>query len=426
MIKSYNKKNVIVWMICMLLILTGCSSNNSVVIQPDTPSTNTSENKSPMNQPDPPAEPVDEVEKLLSTMSIEEKIGQLVLVGMDGTINNKDSQTFIEEYHIGGFIFYKDNIESKEQALQLMNDLKQTNVVNKIPLWMSLDEEGGRVTRMPKDFNKLPTNREIGKKNDVTLSNEIGQLLAKELKGFGLNMNFAPVLDIHSNPNNPVIGDRSFGSKIEVVSRLGIATMQGMESEGIVPVVKHFPGHGDTSVDSHIGLPVVNHSLDRLREFELKPFQDAINQEAEVVMIAHILMPQIDQDHPASLSKIMISDILRDELGFTGVVMTDDMTMGAIVENYDLQQSSVQTILAGSNIVLVGHDVDKGISVIQALTEAVKNGKISEKLLNTRVKPILQLKVKYGLTNEPATGPDVASINKEIQEIIFRLGQKSK
>ena len=421
-----------------MLALGGCSSGNSKDagqldpstntnhIAPDDPTTNESEGIVPDIQEEVPIEPADPVEDLLNRMSTDEKIGQLVVVGIDGTINNKDSRTFIEDYHVGGFIFYKDNMESTQQALQLFNDLKLSNEVNKVPLWMSVDEEGGRVTRMPKEFIKLPTNQVIGKKNDAKLSNEIGQILGRELQGFGLNMDFAPVLDIHSNPNNPVIGDRSFGSQAEVVSSLGIATMHGIQSHGVVPVVKHFPGHGDTSVDSHIGLPIVENSLDRLRKLEFLPFQDAINQGAEVVMIAHILMPKVDPDYPASLSKVVITDILRAELGFNGVVMTDDMTMGAIVDHYDLPQSSVQSVLAGTNIVLVGHDVEKGIAVIEALTEAVKNGKISEELLNNRVYTILKLKEKYGLNNEPAKGPDVQSLNTDIQKIVNKVGQTSK
>ncbi|WP_438350376.1 beta-N-acetylhexosaminidase [Paenibacillus sp. FA6] len=424
--------NIVVMIMCVMLALGGCSSNNSQDAGQSDSSTNTNqlppndEGTLPDNQEDVQIEPTDSVEELLNRMSTDEKIGQLVVVGIDGTINNEDSRRFIEEYHVGGFIFYKDNMESTQQALRLFNDLKLSNEVNKVPLWMSVDEEGGRVTRMPKEFLKLPTNEAIGKKNDAKLSNEIGQILGRELKGFGLNMDFAPVLDIHSNPNNPVIGDRSFGNQATVVSSLGIATMHGIQSQGVVPVVKHFPGHGDTSVDSHIGLPIVDNSLDRLRKLEFLPFQDAINQEAEVVMIAHILLPKVDPDYPASLSKIVISDILRNELGFNGVVITDDMTMGAIVENYDLQQSSIQSVIAGTNIVLVGHDVEKGIAVIQALTDAVKNGKISEELLNNRVYTILKLKEKYGLSNELAKGPDVQSLNTDIRKIVNEVGQVNK
>lgn len=417
----------------MILVLGGCGSTESSQTSPS----NSIGEKTEANYPSqlPPAgtgsgdqddaseEVTDPTQQLLNRMSTEEKIGQLVVVGMDGTQQNEDSQKFIKDYHVGGFIFYKDNINNTEQALRLFNELKSSNEVNKVPLWMSIDEEGGRVTRMPDEFLKLPTNQAIGLKKDSELSNEIGQIIGRELQGFGLNMDFAPVLDINSNPNNPVIGDRSFGNQAKLVSSLGIATMKGLQSQGIVPVVKHFPGHGDTSVDSHIGLPVVENDLERLRKLELVPFQEAINQQAEVVMIAHLLMPMVDPDHPASLSRIVITDILREELGFTGLIMTDDMTMGAIAENVDLQEASVQTILAGTNIVLVGHDAQKGVAVIQALTDAVENGKISEDVLNRRVYTILKLKEKYGLTNQAAKGPNVQSLNSDIQKILDQVGQ---
>ncbi|WP_246168196.1 beta-N-acetylhexosaminidase [Paenibacillus antarcticus] len=425
---------MMVWL-CVILVLGGCSASrntgenagantgvnsgsNEIAKTPPNVDGSASEDLKPID----PSEPADATKELLKTMTTAEKIGQLVVVGMEGTIINEDSRKFIEDYHVGGFIFYKDNIESTKQTLSLFNDLKKINVTNKVPLWMSVDEEGGRVTRMPKEFLKLPTNKAIGNKNDPKLSNEIGQVLGRELQGFGLNMDFAPVLDINSNPNNPVIGDRSFGNQAKLVSELGIATMKGIESQGVVPVIKHFPGHGDTSVDSHIGLPVVEKNLERLRQLELVPFQDAINEQAEVVMIAHLLMPKVDPDAPASLSKKVITDLLRDELGFDGIVMTDDMTMGAIGENYDLQKASVQTVLAGTNIVLIGHDALKGKLVIQALTDAVNHGKISEDVLNNRVYAILKVKEKYGLTNDPAKGPDVQSLNSDIQQILNKVG----
>jgi beta-N-acetylhexosaminidase len=416
-------------MVCVALALVGCSSNNNKDTSPIIISSNSNhispDDPTVVNE-DLPLEPTDSVKDLLSTMSIDEKVGQLVVVGVDGTVINEDSRRFIQEYHVGGFIFYKNNIESTQQALLLFNELKSNNEVNKVPLWMSVDEEGGRVTRMPDELLKLPNNKDIGIKNDAELSKEIGQILGRELREFGLNMDFAPVLDIHSNPKNPVIGDRSFGNQSTLVSTLGIATMHGLQSQGVVPVVKHFPGHGDTSVDSHIGLPIVEYDLDKLRKLELIPFQNAINQQADVVMIAHLLIPKVDSEYPASLSKIVISDILRDELGFNGVVITDDMTMGAIGENYDLKLASVQSVLAGTNIVLVGHDVEKGVAVIQALTDAVENGKISEDMLNDRVYSILKLKEKYELSNDPSNGPDVQSLNSDIQRILDKVSKANK
>ncbi|MCM2997708.1 beta-N-acetylhexosaminidase [Paenibacillus cellulositrophicus] len=366
----------------------------------------------------------DPVLKQLNQLTTEEKIGQLVLVGMDGTATSAETRELVQKYYVGGFIFYKNNIDSTKQALSLFNGLKKDNQDNPVPLWMSVDEEGGRVSRMPDEFVDMPTNLAIGRKNSTELSHGIGQILGRELAGFGLNMDFAPVLDVNSNPDNPVIGDRSFGDDAERVARLGRATMEGIREEHVVPVVKHFPGHGDTSVDSHIGLPVVNHDLARLRKLELVPFQAAVKDQADVVMIAHLLMPKLDPDHPASFSKAVITDLLRKELGFKGVVISDDMTMGAIDKNYSIGKASVGAILAGGNIILIGHDYAKEKEAIRALKDAVKNGTISEEVLNDRVYAVLKLKRAYGLTDKPANGPDVDRINKDARSLLGKYGLK--
>lgn len=440
MVKKIGKTGLALLLAVMLL--AGCGGNRNEV-QPAKPGEGTSNQQAQQGSggasEDPGASkgngqdggndqgdvhqvPNDPALELLGKMNTDEKIGQLVLVGMDGTATNDATRELIESYHVGGFIFYKNNIENAKQALKLFNDLKAANQSNPVPLWMSVDEEGGRVTRMPKEFAKVPTAKAIGSKNSEALSQGIGAVLGRELSGFGLNMDFAPVLDINSNPNNPVIGDRSFGNKADVVSRLGIATMEGIRKEGVVPVVKHFPGHGDTSVDSHIGLPVVNHDLSRLRKLELIPFKEAVENKADVVMIAHLLMPKLDPDHPASFSKKVITDLLRNELGFQGVVISDDMTMGAIEKNYEIGKASVEAILAGGNIVLVGHDAEKEKTAIRALKKAVADGTIPEDVLNNRVYAILKLKQAYGLTDRPASGPDVQSINKDLTALLQTYG----
>lgn len=366
-----------------------------------------------------PTQPADKVLEQIKKMSIHEKVGQLVVVGMDGLTNNDQTTQLISEYHVGGFIFFKVNLKDTPQALALFNSLKSTNEsVTGIPLMLSVDEEGGRVSRLPDELKKLPTNAAIGKINNSEFSREIGAALGKELKSFGLNMDFAPVLDVFSNPNNTVIGDRSFGNQADVVSRLGVATMQGIEAAQVVAVVKHFPGHGDTAVDSHLGLPVVNHDLTHLRQLELVPFASAINNGADAVMVAHLLMPKLDADHPASFSKAVITDLLRKEMGFNGVVFTDDMTMGAITQNYDIGQAAVESVLAGGDIVLVGHSFDQQVQVIQALRSAVSNGTIPESVLNASVTRILKLKEKYRLSNSKSEDPDIKGLNANLSALL--------
>ncbi|PYG89567.1 beta-N-acetylhexosaminidase [Ruminiclostridium sufflavum DSM 19573] len=357
------------------------------------------------------------IEEQLRNMSMEEKIGQLVIVGADGYENNEHSRRLIENYHVGGFILFKRNIKDSNQMLSLLNSLKETNKANKLPLFLSIDEEGGRISRMPDEFLKIPSNRIIGEKNDSSLSYRIGNIIGEELKMFGFNMDFAPVLDINSNPQNPVIGDRAFGSEAGIVTELGIQTMKGIQAQNIISVVKHFPGHGDTSEDSHVGLPRVNNDLERLYNFELVPFSAAIENRADAVMIAHILLPEIDAENPASLSKTIISDVLRSSMHFDGVVITDDFTMGAIEKNYDIGRAAVKSIQAGSDIVLVCHTFAKQETVIRAIKSAVSANEISMERIDESVYRIIKLKNKYSLSADAVKKADSKVINEKIKNL---------
>jgi beta-N-acetylhexosaminidase len=354
----------------------------------------------------------------LKQMTINEKIGQMVMAGIDGTTINAQTKALIQDYQVGGIIFYKDNLASTKQTVELINSLKQSNLRNAIPLWLSLDEEGGRVTRLPDELHKFPTNTVIGQANNEKFSFSAGSTLGLELKAYGLNMDFAPVLDINSNPKNPVIGNRSFGVNADVVTKLGVQTMKGLQSQSKVSVVKHFPGHGDTSVDSHVGLPVVQHDLNRLRKLELIPFAEAIKNKADAVMVAHILLPKIDAKNPASFSKAIITGILRNELGFQGLVISDDMTMGAIAKNYELGEAAVKAVQAGVDVVLVGHKYEKEVRVILALRQAVKDKRISMEQLDTSVTHILMLKSKYGISDQLTAEPNVAKLNAEVDKVL--------
>lgn len=374
----------------------------------------------PALQTEPPQKAVDPIKEQLRQLTLDEKIGQMVLVGFDGYEAGENTRVLIQQYHVGGLILFKRNVQNAEQLLKLLNGLKKQNNVNTVPLLLSLDEEGGSVTRMPEEMAKIPTNEKIGALNDRELAYSIGSLLGKEVKAFGFNMDFAPVLDINSNPKNPVIGNRSFGTTEKVVSALGIQTMKGMQSQNVIPVVKHFPGHGDTSVDSHVGLPVVLHGLDRLRKFELIPFAEAVKNQADAVMVAHILLPAIDPDSPASFSKAVITGLLRKELSFAGVVFSDDMTMGAITKNYDIGEAAVKAVTAGTDVILVCHQSDSEIAVLKALKKAVTAGTLTEERIDESVYRILQLKQKYGLQDRPIPAVDVKGINQGIHETVNR------
>lgn len=363
------------------------------------------------------ANPKDEILETISNMSLDEKIGQLVISGFYGTTLDENILKLIKENKISGVILFNRNVNDSNTLLSLNNSLKESNKNNKLPLFISVDEEGGFVTRMPKDIKRLPTNKYIGGLNNKDLSYNVGEILGEQLSYFGFNMNFAPVLDINSNPNNPVIGDRSFGNNKDIVASLGTSTMKGIQSKNIISVVKHFPGHGDTSVDSHVNLPVVNYDINRLNSFEFVPFKTAIQNGADAVMVGHILLPKIDNKYPSSMSYEIVTNILRKDLGFNGLVVSDDMTMGAITENYSIEEAAVKSINASVDLLLVCQKYENTENVLKALKEAVLNGTISKERLDNALYNIISIKKKYLLNKEPKSDITINTINEKITNL---------
>lgn len=359
-----------------------------------------------------------EVAKTLNSMSTAEKIGQMFVLGFDGTEPGPDIKEMIKSRYIGGVILFERNVNTPGQLLKLNNSLKQLNSGNKAPLLICVDEEGGRVSRMPDKLVDMPAALTVGDTGNYDYAYSLGGMLAEEIGAFGFNTDFAPVLDIWSNPQNTVIGDRSFGTTPEVVSRIGIAAMKGIADKGIISVVKHFPGHGDTETDSHIGLPYVTYDMNRLESFELEPFKAAINNGADAVMVAHIVVNALDKKYPASLSKPVITDLLRKSMGFDGVVITDDMTMGAITKNYSIENAAVKAVLAGSDIVLVCHGADKQSIAMDAIMAAVRDGTIPVVRINESAGRILKLKYKYGLSDNTIRSVNVDGLNKKIAALL--------
>lgn len=361
--------------------------------------------------------PKDEILETISNMSLDEKIGQLVISGFYGPTLDESILKLVKEDKISGVILFNRNVKDSSQLLSLNNSLKESNKNNKLPLFISVDEEGGSVTRMPSDIKRLPTNKYIGSLNNKDLSYKVGEILGEQLSYFGFNMNFAPVLDINSNPNNPVIGNRSFGNNKDIVASLSTSTMKGIQSKNIISVVKHFPGHGDTSVDSHVNLPVVNYDINRLNSFEFVPFKTAIQNGANAVMVGHILLPKIDNKYPSSMSYEIVTNILRKDLGFDGLVVSDDMTMGAITENYSIEEASVKSINAGVDLLLVCQKYENTENVLKALKEAVLNGTISKERLDNALYNIISTKKKYLLNKEPKNDITIDTINQKITNL---------
>ncbi|MDR1693038.1 MAG: beta-N-acetylhexosaminidase [Oscillospiraceae bacterium] len=346
-----------------------------------------------------PVPSVDPIKEQLRKLTVEQKVGQMLMAGIEGLTPGADAETAVSELQVGGIILFDRNVADAEQLSALTASLRTMNGTH-IPLLLGVDEEGGRVSRMPPEvFPALPPAFEL--RDHAAL----GGVLAAECLTFGFNLDFAPVLDIWSNPQNTVIGDRAYGARWEVVAEAGVAVMNGISAAGVIPVVKHFPGHGDTTADSHTELPIVARSLPELRERELKPFQAAIDNGAPVVMMGHILAEALDPLLPASLSPSAITDLLRGEMGFTGVVCTDDLLMGAITGRYGLGEACVLAAEAGCDLLLVCHGADALREGYDALLEAVGSGRLTETRLDESVTRLLTLKAKYPPPEDPPT-PD--------------------
>lgn len=376
----------------LVFLLTGCGYkkdneiNNSI----------TNDEKENINGTDEimreEKEPIDDK---INSMTLDEKIGQMIITGFDGSEYNDDMDRLINEYKVGGVILFARNIEDSNQMIELTRALQENN--NNIPLFISIDEEGGRVSRLPDDIEKFPAAFDIGLINNDQTAYENGKEIGYTLKRLGINLDYAPVLDIYSNLNNTVIGDRAFGTEESIVSKMGIATMKGIEDAGVIPVIKHFPGHGDTEVDSHYGLPIVYKTLEELRNFEFIPFVKAIESGCDVIMVSHIILNEVDSSNPASLSKIVISDLLRKDLEFDKVVITDDMSMGAITSIMSIEEACIKSIEAGCDILLLGNAYEEIEQVINSIKLKLYNGEISEEQINKSVKRILELKKKYNM-----------------------------
>jgi len=347
--------------------------------------------------------------KLMSYMTVSEQVGQMLMPdirqwnGQVTTTVNEGVKRSIHDQDLGGLILFDKNIVDARQVTTLTHDLQME--AGDIPLFLGIDQEGGVVKRIPGGTN-LPGQMALGATGDTTLAEAAGRLTGEELTALGLQVNFAPVLDINSNPDNPIIGMRSFSSDPDLVTRLGLAEIKGLRQSGVIPAVKHFPGHGDTVVDSHLGMPVLSHARERLDAVELKPFRAVIDNGVEMIMTAHIAFPAVDNDHvtslkdgssvpiPATLSKKVLTGLLRGELGYKGVLISDAFTMNAIAEHFGENQAVVRAVSAGVDIILMPQDP---AAAHQTLVNAVKSGAIPIETIHSSVKRILELKAKYGL-----------------------------
>ncbi len=363
----------------------------------------------------------DPVIKIVNSMSIEEKIGQLLMIGVPGTRIGTASKKLISAYRPGGLILFGYNYRTTEQLKQFNHSLQQHAVnSSSVPMFISIDQEGGRVRRITgTGITQFPGNMCAGSANDPLLTYRWGRILGMQLRMVGVNMNLAPDVDVNNNPDNPVINTRSFGSDPVLVSRHGDAYIKGLQGGGVMAVAKHYPGHGDTAQDSHKVLPVIPYNRKRLDAVELLPFRSAVSAGVSSIMTAHILYPEIEKNGmPATLSPIFLSSILRDEMKFNGLIMTDDMEMGAIAGNMKIGEAALVAVKAGADIILVTtHHNTK--TIFNHLLNAVKEGTLSTERLNSSVERIIRSKIGFHIVNpnEPYSLMNVPAVERNYKDI---------
>jgi beta-N-acetylhexosaminidase len=370
-----------------------------------------------------PAAPAVDVEALLKEMSLEEKIGQLVMTGIPGAVYGPEAARLVEDLHVGSVVYFADNTRTAEQTLKLSQAL-QTAAQSSgrgIPLFIAVDHEGGRVFRFQQGLTHFPSLMALGATNAPDLALQTGLANASELKAVGVNVSLGPVLDVNSEALNPVIGLRSLGDDPQRVSVLGAAYLDGLQQGGVIAAVKHYPGHGATQDDSHDQLPVLSATLDELLASELLPFQTAIQSGTGMVMVGHLAFPAIDPSgRPATLSPVLVTDVLRGRLGFQGVIITDAMSMGAILQQASPEQAALLAVQAGCDI-LAYNDSLAARNAVGALLQAAQDGRLAQERIDASVRRVLLLKAQYGLFSTlPVGGPIAYEQDLELARQIAR------
>lgn len=333
----------------------------------------------------------EKVDQIVASMSQTEKLGQMVMIGIQGTKVDDDSLYMLNQYHMGGVILFDRNMESLEQVKQLTSYLQaQSN--EKVPLFIGIDEEGGDVVRMAEKLTPAPSQKEIGATGDIEQAKTWAIKTAKSLKDMGINVNFAPVTDVGSNDK------RSYSTDANTVIDFVRAATKGYQQENIIYSLKHFPGIGKGKVDSHIDSSSIDVAKEVLMTEDILPFKTIINEnkpEDYFILVSHLKYPALDEEYPASLSSKIMIDLLRNELGYKGIIITDDMEMGAVANHNDFRSIGVNAVKAGADIVLVCHEYEHQQEVYLGLLDAVNSGEISQERIDESIKRIIKVKLLH-------------------------------
>lgn len=337
----------------------------------------------------------------VNQMTLEEKVGQMFMVGVQ---NEQHLEKILKSYFVGGIIHFSRNGTSAKEAHAFFSTAKK---LSPLPLFTTIDQEGGIVTRIKTGVTPISGQMAIAATQEVRHAKSLSQLMARELALLGINMNLAPVVDVNVNPKNPVINVRSFGEAPQLVSDYASASLQGYKNEKMLAVAKHFPGHGDTHIDSHHALPVVDHDLKRIHDVELMPFIKMIEEEVPGMMISHVMFTTLDDQLPATLSYKVITELLRETLGFKGLILTDCMEMKAVSQQYGPGTAAVKSVLAGADVLLYSSDLNIQKQAIEGVVAAVKDGRITEERIHRSVQRIIDYKKAYGVHNDLSAYEDI-------------------
>jgi beta-N-acetylhexosaminidase len=333
------------------------------------------------------------------------RVGQRVMVGFEGATPSPDVKRLVRDFGVGHVILFARNVDRPEQVAELVRELQEIarDAGHERPLLVAVDQEGGRVARLREPWTVWPPLRALGRSGDEETARRMGRALAHELTACGIRCDFAPVVDVDTNPANPVIGDRAFSDDPEVVARLGAAMIDGLQTGKVAACAKHFPGHGDTDLDSHLDLPAVDHSRSRLEDVELRPFRKAIEAGVATIMTAHVVVREMDDKVPATLSPRLVADLLRREMKYGGVVVSDDLEMGAIAKSWRPGKAAVLAAQAGCDILPLCKTADAQVEALEALIRAVEAGEIATSAMDDADDRIRALKDRFLL---PYRDPD--------------------
>lgn len=397
-----GRASLLVLAIISLAFVSSCGTGNDDLKPTSTNTRSAASTDHPRITPTEAPDPLD-------SMSLEDKVGQMLMFTYPGTTVNETVRTLVEEWRIGGLVLLGPNVAGPRPLSDFVSEVQALSQENTgRGLLLAIDQEGGLVLRLNEFFTPFPSAEAVGATGDPGLARELAKAMGEEMRAVGLNMNLAPVLDVAGHPISPPIETRSFGEDPTLVSQMGTAYVQGLHDAGIIATGKHFPGHGSAPADSHAILPIDERDADTIRATDIAPYRESISAGIDVVMTAHVAYPALNENEiqPGTVSPRIVDGLLRQELGFDGVVITDSMTMGAITDSYDIGEAAVLAVLAGADIILMTGDLGTQGHVRQALLTAAEDGRLSMERIDQSVSRILRLKEMYGVGSPHEYDPD--------------------